>query len=140
MHRNINKIARSVFFAVTAFFYFIFGCPIRFLIGVSCPGCGMTRALAAVLRLDMKTALHYHPLIVVVPLFAILFFLFRKSQKRMVVLAYVLCAGLLAVYLWRFSADVSPDVVYFRPEEGVIFKIFRGIRSFIYGFIQNDSL
>ena len=37
------------------------GCPFRFFFGISCPGCGMTRALLAALRLDFAAAFSYHP-------------------------------------------------------------------------------
>ena len=35
------------------------GCPFRFFFGISCPGCGMTRALLAALRLDFAAAFSY---------------------------------------------------------------------------------
>ena len=35
---------------------FGWNCPIKYLIGVPCPGCGLSRALAALLRLDFRTA------------------------------------------------------------------------------------
>jgi Protein of unknown function (DUF2752) len=37
-------------------------CPVALLTGVACPGCGMTRALAWLVRGDLGTALTYHPL------------------------------------------------------------------------------
>ena len=37
-------------------------CPIRSLTGIPCPGCGMTRAWKAALRLDLITAFQYHPM------------------------------------------------------------------------------
>ena len=37
-------------------------CPIRFLTGISCAGCGMSRAWLSLLRLDLAGALYYHPL------------------------------------------------------------------------------
>ena len=37
-------------------------CPVALLTGVACPGCGMTRAVAWLLRGDIGTALTYHPL------------------------------------------------------------------------------
>lgn len=46
------------------------GCPIRKLTGFPCPGCGMTRACLAALRLDFSDAFRLHPLwILPVPLF-----------------------------------------------------------------------
>lgn len=37
------------------------GCPFRWLTGLSCPGCGMTRATAHFLHGDPVGAVHYHP-------------------------------------------------------------------------------
>ena len=37
-------------------------CPIRFLTGISCAGCGMSRAWLSLLRLDLAGAVYYHPL------------------------------------------------------------------------------
>ena len=34
-------------------------CPIRFLTGVSCAGCGMSRAWLALARLDLSAAAYY---------------------------------------------------------------------------------
>ena len=49
--------------------YLLFvGCPIYRMFGEPCPGCGMTRAFIAAMKLDMKTAFGYHPLF---PLFAL---------------------------------------------------------------------
>lgn len=42
-------------------------CPIRSLTGIPCPGCGMTRAWKAALRLDIITAFRYHPMFWSVP-------------------------------------------------------------------------
>ena len=43
------------------------GCVFRTVTGIPCPGCGMTRAWLAVLRLDFAAALAYHPLFWIVP-------------------------------------------------------------------------
>jgi Protein of unknown function (DUF2752) len=45
-------------------------CPMAALLGVPCPGCGLTRATLALLRGDLRGALHLHPLVLVIsPLF-----------------------------------------------------------------------
>ena len=49
----------AVFAAVTGFG---FECPIRALTGLLCPSCGMTRALADMVRLDFAGAWHHNPL------------------------------------------------------------------------------
>ncbi len=35
-------------------------CPFYYLFHIPCPGCGMTRACKALLRLDLSTALYYN--------------------------------------------------------------------------------
>lgn len=58
---------------------FGWNCPIKYLTGVPCPGCGLSRALAALLRLDFRTALRFHPMVFVLPP-VVLYALFGKSR------------------------------------------------------------
>jgi hypothetical protein len=45
-------------------------CPVAGTFGVPCPGCGLTRATLALLRGDVRAALHLHPLVwLMAPLF-----------------------------------------------------------------------
>ena len=62
------------------------GCPIYRLFGKTCPGCGMTRAFIAAMKLDIKTAFAYHPLF---PLFGLetLYVLFRGNILKHYTLA-----------------------------------------------------
>lgn len=58
-------------------------CPIRALIGMPCPGCGMTRALLALGRGDWGAALSWHPLAPLVVLEAVgLWFLAGRLVAR----------------------------------------------------------
>ena len=52
-----------------------FGCPIKAVTGVSCAGCGMTRAWLAALAGDWAEAFFYHPLFWMVPPAVLVFFL-----------------------------------------------------------------
>lgn len=46
-------------------------CPMAGVLGIPCPGCGLTRATLALLHGDIATAFHFHPLVFVIsPLFA----------------------------------------------------------------------
>ena len=38
-------------------------CPLAGSFGIPCPGCGLTRATLALLHGDVRAALHYHPLV-----------------------------------------------------------------------------
>ncbi len=60
--------------------YFSIGCPIRFLTGVPCPTCGVTRALLSLLHLDFAGYFRYNPM--AVPLCAALFLAFHEKLLR----------------------------------------------------------
>jgi len=56
-------------------------CPFRWIFRIDCPGCGMTRALMAALRLDFAAAFTYHPLFWLFgPIF--LYFLFYDEIRN----------------------------------------------------------
>lgn len=46
-------------------------CPWKALLGIPCPGCGMTRAWLSVLRLDLAGAFRLHPMFWSVPVMAL---------------------------------------------------------------------
>lgn len=52
-------------------------CPIKLLIGIPCPGCGMTRAILCLLKFDFKGAIKYNALFIIL-LLVIVVFIFRK--------------------------------------------------------------
>ena len=99
-------------------------CPFRFLTGISCPGCGMTRALLALLRGDFAAAYYYHPLVFLLPPAGLLWLLRRRLPRRAgPVLGIAALALLLAVYIIRLK-DGSP-IVSAEPETGLIPKLIR---------------
>lgn len=77
------------------------GCPVRFLTGVSCPGCGMTRAWLEALRLDLPAAVAYHPLFWLFPLAVVAAVApVRGARARRVRTALVALAACALVALW----------------------------------------
>ena len=61
------------FILIIACFYILLECvgitcPIKFITGISCAGCGMSRAWISLLKLDLKNAFYYHPLFWSVPI------------------------------------------------------------------------
>ncbi len=78
------------------------GCPIKFITGISCMGCGMTRAWLSVLCLDFKSAFYYHPGFWIPPLVIIYF----------------------VRLIWSDN-----DIVVFQPENSILSKI---IQKFIF--------
>lgn len=98
-------------------------CPIRFLTGVSCAGCGMTRACLCALHGHFDAAAFYHPLWVLV-LPSLMVFLFRRKLPSSSVRIYgaLVIAAFLVIYLIRLF-DPSDSIVVFAPREGAIYRL-----------------
>lgn len=110
-------------FTLIAAFYLTFGCPIRFFTGISCPGCGMSRAVLALLRLDFALAAEMHPLVFLLPVAAAVYLLRRRIPKKaMTALCISALVLLTAVYFVRLNGQ--SDIVYADFESGLIYKIF----------------
>lgn len=100
-------------------------CPILFMTGISCAGCGMTRAWLSLFRLDFCAAFYYHPLFWL-PALMIVLFLF---EKRIFKQWYWFWAALfLLVYGIRMFAGQG-EIVVFRPEEGFLYRMFIFLRK-----------
>ena len=89
-------------------------CPIRSLTGIPCPGCGMSRAWKAALRLDLITAFRYHPMFWGVPvLMAFCCFdgqIFRKKWMNFGLLGLI-AIGTLINYIVILMAFFSGNAV-----------------------------
>lgn len=110
-------------FLFIAAFYLKHGCPIRFFIGISCPGCGMSRALEALLRLDFPLALEMHPLVFLLPVAVLVYFTRKLIPKKFLRLLYAFALILLiTVYIARMTQNAA--VVYADFESGMLFKLF----------------
>ena len=107
------------------------GCPIKFLTGISCAGCGMTRAWMSVIRLDFIQAFHYHPLFWLVPIGACLY-LFRKriSHKTVRFLTGILIFIFITVYVIRLM-NPEDTVVKIEFYESAIWHILKRVREIL---------
>ena len=125
---NRHKEAVGAIAAIAGFYLFLFSqgitCPIKYVTGISCAGCGMTRAWISLVRGDLQLAFSYHPL-VLTPLLLIPMYVFRKkiSEKSRRIIIAAVCAAFLIVYGIRM-ADSNDSVVIFNPKDGVILKTF----------------
>ena len=101
-------------------------CPIQFLTGVSCAGCGMSRAWRAALGLDFAAAFRYHPLWMLPPPGAVWLLLQKKLPKKVFDAGlWVGCGLFLAVWLVRLV--LPGDVVAFAPWEGAVWRLVRHV-------------
>ena len=107
-------------------------CPIKYLLGISCPGCGMTRALWSLVTLDLSAALHYHPACILLPVFAALLILFKvKGMKRATTaLLIVFITLMLGLYVWRLMGG-SDGVVICDPQNGLIGRCIRRLMDLL---------
>lgn len=143
MNGIFNKVMKTLkikdillpFAAIAVLYLILFTlgitCPIKWLTGISCPGCGMTRAWKAALTLDLQAAFHYHPLWFLLPPFAVLGFLFWAKKKRSAFrgLLSVFVLSLLIAYIFRLASP--SDIVVFAPENGAISILIQKISALI---------
>lgn len=106
--------------------YSYIGCPFRYLFGFSCAGCGMTRALRAILAGDFALAFEMNPMIYLSPIVAAVYFLRKKiTKKTLDILIYIGIATAVIIYLIRLFSD--NEVVYIDFSTGIIYKIIKSI-------------
>ena len=108
----ILLIIGGITFVVSSFVSFSI-CPFYQIIGLPCPSCGMSRAFAALFRLDFAEAFWYHPLFFVVPLIPLL--VLRVIPRRTGgVVTNVLIALFLGVWIvrmiWLFPDTPPMDI------------------------------
>ena len=101
-------------------------CPIKYITGISCAGCGMTRAWLCFLRFDFATALSYHPLFLLVPP-AVVFLFLRKRHPRVSKIALIIIAVIfIIVYIIRMLDD-GCNIVVFEPKNSLIYRIIHRV-------------
>lgn len=129
-----------LFVAWLALYLLDIGCIFRLMTGVPCPGCGMTRAWLAALRLDFAVAFAYHQLFWVVPIAFVLAFVREevassKLKRGIDIAVTVLCVLVIAVWIVRLinpadtgllfgghaPAGVPTDIIHFEQPRWLAF-------------------
>ena len=130
------KLKNLGIFTLTVLLYIAFmtitgiGCPIRWFTGISCPGCGMSRAFISLLRLDFAAAFRYHPMIYPLPIFIPYYFLgSEKTPRRRKLKKFFLAVVIIMFFfVWIFRIFHEDSVVRIDPANGVMIKYLkRGI-------------
>ncbi|MBQ6164459.1 MAG: DUF2752 domain-containing protein [Clostridia bacterium] len=129
--RRKRILAAAITLCCVVALYLAIGCPVRFLTGVSCPSCGMVRACLACLRLDFAGAWQLHPLVFLLPVAAGLMLWKRKNPKFCRGVLFSFCALLFAVWILRMFS--GSEIVYFRPGEGAVVRLFLFLRRVLTG-------
>ena len=119
-------------FAIYVLFLNLSGihCPIKFITDISCPGCGMTRAVISAVKLDFKSAFYYNPMwCVTLPAIAVMAFAHVKNKQKLMKITALLFAALLIVtYVIRIIVGDS-TVITVNPKESIFYKIFLKIKN-----------
>ena len=132
--RRLNRIEVITSVTAVVVLYVIlesFGvtCPIKYITGISCAGCGMSRAWIALLHFNIHDAFMYHPLFFLPPVVVIVMLLKSKINIKIYkIIIFTIIIMFAIVYICRliWSGD---DVVVFEPQNNILFRIIRIINS-----------
>lgn len=91
------------------------GCPIKFITGMSCPGCGLTRAWESALLLNFDDAVRFHPLFWVVPLVFLMLAVSKNMKRRMTWNIMLGVVALCFVALWMIRLGIDGDFSMILP-------------------------
>ncbi len=117
MRKNLlTKIKRYIPYVFIFIMLFVYKCPIKAIFGVSCAGCGLTRAMVCAIKLDFVNAFNYHPLfgLVAVNLMYLIVKPYIKKHIKIrlsfeIAILIITVLSLIIVYLIRMKYDILPD-------------------------------
>ena len=106
--RRALKLGGVITACALVLYFMDIGCIIRFVTGVACPGCGLTRAWLCALHLDFAAALAFHPLFWLVPPVALAVVCYERTSRmpsvssgaRRVLAACLAAAVVLFIAVW----------------------------------------
>ena len=118
---RMSFVHYSTFFAIgIAYFFFIqftgysLPCPIHALLGIDCPGCGITRLFLALFMGDFKSAFHANQAIfIAIPVFA-----------------YIFLKGEISWIKTGIKKEPSPYLVFFLCFYFLLFTLYRNLHTF----------
>ena len=123
-----------VIIIITAYFYLtnrMFGyiCPSKFLIGLPCPGCGLTRAALLLLNRDIAGSLRMNPMLPFIPVYFLLV-ICKKKNAAMNYLIVIIPLSII-VFGWRVTHSFGAEPLTFNRDNAVCL-IIRAFRHFYY--------
>jgi hypothetical protein len=126
----INDRVKLILF-ILIFYLFLnllhIGCPIKFMTGISCPGCGMTRAVRSALLFDFKDAFYYHPLFLLSPVMVFLFLFETYINPKLNKITWSVIIVLFSVtYIIRLLI-LKNEVVEIDIASGVVLELLHNI-------------
>ncbi|MBQ9938019.1 MAG: DUF2752 domain-containing protein [Oscillospiraceae bacterium] len=107
------------------------GCPIRFLFGVPCPGCGITRAWMSALHGNIADAFRWHPLFLVATASVVYISVGRRplfgSDRAESVFIVTFSVAMLAIWLIRVIFGENLGLFDIDGGEGYVVNLIKQI-------------
>jgi len=130
-HKALIRACATAITVYAVLFALGITCPIKYVTGISCPGCGMSRATWAMLRLDFSAAAYYHPLCFAIPPVAVgmIYTYVTHRRRAFSALLFGMAGAMIAVYLYRLIF-LEQGVVVAELESGLISRAIRALREF----------
>lgn len=131
---KLNKLANSyvinkikLLFLILLFYLclniFHFGCPIKYFTGISCAGCGMTRAVHSALLFQFSEAFHYHPLFPLVPIMVLLFLFEDRVKANWLKFAWITIIVIFLVTYFVRLFILKSDIISIDFNSSVMLKL-----------------
>lgn len=128
-HRDFICGAAAILFIYVVFHIVGIGCPIKFVTGISCLGCGMTRAWLSLLKLDFAAAFYYHPLYALPPVALLVYLLKSKINIKIYkIIMLTIISAFIIIYMYRLLFTEG-DIVVFEPQNNILFRLIRHERK-----------
>ncbi len=105
-------IALVIYFFIYKLTGFAIQCPIHYITGYYCPGCGITRLLFSLIKLDFYQAFRFNPLVFILIILYIIYFVIK--------------------YLFKVNIKIPNKVMYSLIVILLIYGILRNIPMFSY--------
>ena len=137
IHRNRSALTLWLGIALLYSGFFAVGitCPIKYLTGVSCAGCGMTRAWVHALTFRFAEAFEYNPVFWIVPFLAFFCFLLKR-KPRTAHIGLVVCLTIMLIAYGIRMADPTDSIVVFAPQESSVYRISHAVIAQIKAWLR----
>jgi len=131
-YTTIKKIGIAVIIGFLVIFVVDIVCPIEFIFGIPCPGCGMSSALYHLFHFDLKTAMFFHPLVLGCCLYfigiGIAYFYYHNFENKVAkILTTIFMIALLVVYVYRMIY-IYPNYPMMFNEHSLLGRILQWIK------------
>ena len=126
-HTALIVVAVALLIAGVLSFTGIYRCPLRYIFGVPCPLCGMSRALYSLVTLDLDKAFYYHalwPVVVVGIPTAVILKIRKVDIKRYQINLICIILGIVVIGYYIYRHIVGSPVVQVDFGNSLIYRVY----------------